>query len=131
MTEEDVMSEFMRLCADELNGCIYDVNERHDDGFVLPYFNGAVCDDKNLRPPFLRLNITGGEYTSSDVLCECAVYSLEIRIVSVSPFADFRAMARYRETLRDMLAAHRENDVWEDCAVTGWSGDTVTVRVVV
>lgn len=121
--------KLVSLCRDVLPEYIEAVNELHNDGVIFPQFTDIVTENGNKMPPYMKLTITGGEYTEKDRIIETTVYTVELEFVLPKVLANCVAYMRYREAVRNMLEEYRTADEWEECRMTGWKNSCVTVRV--
>jgi hypothetical protein len=128
LSEEAVFLKLLSLCRDVLPEYIEEVNEQHNDGVILPLFTGVAAENGSRTPPYLKLEITGGEYTEKDRIIGNTVYAVELEFVLPKAIAKGVAYMRYREAVRNMLEEYRTADEWEECRMTGWKNSCVAVR---
>lgn len=129
MSEETVFLKFKSLCTDVLPEYVEKVNELHNDGVILQQFTDIVTENESRTPPYLKLDITGGEYTEKDRIIENTVYNVELQFVLPKAAANRVTYMRCREVVRNMLQEYHSTDEWESCSMTGWKNSCVTVRV--
>ena len=129
MSEEAVFMKLISLCRDVLPEYIEEVNEQHNDGVILPQFTGIAAENESRTPPYMKLAITGGEYTEKDRIIGNTVYTAVLEFELPKVLANGAAYMRYREAVRNMLQEYRSTDEWESCSMTGWKNSCVTVRV--